>query len=74
MKFTVDRTDGNWDKPPVEGAVKDGKKWSDEDRWTVEIGTLAELMELSRKEDCSLIINTDDSGECYIEVYDGYRE
>jgi hypothetical protein len=42
--------------PPVAGAVREG------DDWTIEIGGLDGLLEISRNEGCEVIINTASKG------------
>ena len=70
MRFAITRTSGSGpDKLPVEGAVWNGEEW------TIEIGALDELIDLSRRVDVSVLVSPRGPGSCpEIEIYDDYRE
>ena len=84
MKFTVTRT-SQWEntEAPIEGAVPAVHHWTARDgevhdihTWTIEISTLEELIELSKREG-QLVITCRgmfDDPQPTVEIYDDYRE
>lgn len=64
MKFKICRaSDWSSDKAPIDGAVKEGSDW------TIEIGTLEELLALQVRAGADLIVNS-----YSIWIYDDYME
>ena len=71
MKFNVSTTSCR--VPPYEGAKCMGKDQWDNEKWIIEVNSLEELLAVSDKSDCSIIVQRGEE-ENYIEIYDGYRE
>lgn len=85
MRFEVDITSLNYDENgdridiPCEGAVlvKEHSKFHcDECHYEIEIGTLEELIEFTKKHEGRIVIATGDSDDDmpYLEIYNDYRE
>lgn len=78
MRFIIDRTyRKDYHTSPCDGAFTPqsemGKHFP---TWYIDVGTVEELVELSRKVGHELVVgvNEKDGKSAYIEIYDGYRE
>lgn len=77
MKFLINRTsDWTSNPPPCEGAVLEGKidETLDLNEYSIEIGTIEELLALMDKVKQPLIIDRTKDGVPLIEIYDTWRE
>ena len=77
MKFLINRT-SDWtnNPPPCEGAVLEGKMggFDEQNEYSIEIGTIEELLALMNKVKQPLIIDRTKDGVPLIEIYDTWRE
>ena len=65
MKFSVSATSG------MEPPCKKAERVFGEEDFYVEIASLEDLVDLSKSEDCKIIVSGDIR---HVEIYDGYRE
>ena len=80
MKYVVTRTNCGYDEnPECPGAQKEmiPSTWGLKEAYTIEISSLEELHQLSKKVECPIIVFIESNLGCdlpELEIYDGYRE